>query len=431
LKRSTSQDFKSRQIIETVPSGSSGPANSTPAPPLLNSNKRRLSEHFQTSLKKFLDKKQQPDKMDTSVQSLLKSFRKDKLTESIQSNVINSNRFKSNCSILNESLNEQQGTIRLDDSQIEIKLGSYNASQLNISTDSYLIEKHKLNQSTILKMESLLNEETKKRNEFEFCYCDSAQSFNSLNESKHQEKIEGMLSSKSSVDSEEGYYSNHDSSSTVSTLVNEPTPQSTRLEHYEDLIYSEPPATPQQGSRRLSIYSQITDRSMFDCNLNLPMDYSRFSYNCYSSSNTQQSCTNTSFNSPQPDVLKDDIYLGSDFGIEKSSDDLKSKLKRYKFCSLSSLKQELGVKQFLNKSNSYVSEIKLFFDKNNNSRGGVNNDSSSSSSSSSSSNNSFTNQMNSSNCFEIQNELKNTCSPESNAFKINIKDLISKFEKNK
>lgn len=301
-------------MIETAPSASSsGPAMSTPS--ATSSNKRRLSEHFQSSIKKFLDKKQQIDKQsaaDTSVQGLLKSFRKEKfqnLTPNPVTNLNSNHRFKSNCSILNETLNEQlqQTTGKLDDSQIEIKLdNTLDTSQLNISTDSFSFELSQLNQSTLLKIENLLNEEKQKQTaEFEYSecgvFCDSAQSFNSLADGRHEiekEKcnhIEEILSSKSSVNSEEGYYSNHDSSSTVSTLINETMQKSmatkSKPRHNQDstLIYSEPSITPDISSRRLSIYSQLTDRSMLDCKLNMQFDYSRFSYNCYSASSNNSS----------------------------------------------------------------------------------------------------------------------------------------------
>ena len=115
-----------------------------------------------------------------------------------------------------------------------------------------------------------------------------------------------------------------------------------------------------------------------------------------------------------------DRNSGSMSGGEESLDDSKSKLKRNKFCSLSSLKQEMFGKQhqqqqqnqLINKTNSYVSEIKLFFDNNSNS-----------------------NQLNSSNCFDIESELKISVGSPSesptDSFRVNIKDLISKFEKNK
>ena len=408
MKRSTSQDFKSKQIIETALSSSSGQVMSTPVGPLLSSNKRRLSEHFQSSLKKFLDKKKQPDKTDTRIQGFLKSFHKENLKNLIQKNTINSTRYQSNFSILNETLDEQQAATKLDDSKIETKLSSYNASQLSISTDSFLNLKHKFNQSILLKPESLFNDE-KKKIKLEFFFCDSNQSFSSLSEDKQQEKIDDMLTSKSSVNSEEGYYSNQDSSSTVYTVVNDPTQKLTELQHYEAPIYSEPPVPSQMNNRRLSTCSQITDRSMHDCNFNLPMDYSRFSYNCYSSSNSNQSCQSTTNNFHKLDVFEGNIYIGSDTEGEIGLDKLKTQLRLNKFCSLSSLKQGLFMKQFINKSSSYVSEIKLFFDNNS----------------------SYENKIKSSNCFDIQKELIKYDWPDSDAFEINIKDLISKFEKQK
>lgn len=336
LKRSNSQEFKPKPLVESTTTQT-------------NNNKRRLSEHFQSSIKKLLDKK--TDSKSDGVQNFLKSFRKDKLP----SKLFSSNKYKSNCSILNET-NEFNKSY---ESHIELKLNN-ETSHLNTSHDTSQID-----QSTILKFETLLNENKREittQTDYEFFYCDSVESFNSM----EQQLTPTKLSSKSSINSEEGYYSNHDSSSNTSTLCNDLKP--------DDLMELDEP---------------ILSINMFDCKLSMPVDYSRFSYNCYPSNiNIPQQHENV-----KPEVVND----------------LKAKLTRNKFTSLCSLKHDLRNQdlnysnfQMINKSNSYVSEIKLFFDKNTNR-----------------------------NLDKEEYVMKSECSSESDDFKINIKDLISKFEKNK
>lgn len=336
-----------QQLIETTNAHTTNQTNS----------RRRLSEHFQSSIKKLLDKKP-----DNKTDSLLKSFRRDKISNRLFSN----QKFKSNCSILNESTSNE--TKAQENSPIEIKLDYDQASHLmNTSYMSVYSSFEKIDQSAILKFESILNENNKKINEFDFCYCDSNDSFSSTSKDIILKQTEEIISS----NSEEGYYSNHDSSSTVSTLINE-----------QLMDLDEPPSKQAELS---------------NCKFHIPVDYSRFSYNCYSNENNTNTISNDVDSQQTLTMLPQDL------------NESQVRLTRNKFSSLSSLKQELASKQAsfnsINKSNSYVSEIKLFFDSHHtllpltsqNSR-----------------------------------EDKLNMSSESDVdFKINIKDLISKFEKNK
>jgi hypothetical protein len=259
---------------------------------------------------------------------------------------------------------------------------SNNYSKTELSTLSI----DKMDESTVLKFENLLNKTLNNRqqelnrniddeDDYDCFNSDSTQSFDIKNENNlttiNQEiKIDELLSSKSSINSEEGYYSNRDSSSTVSTLVN-----NTDQPHYSS-------SSPSTSSSSSSSPSSTVDKSIIEaCKLN--MDYSRFSHNFYENDNE-----NDYYSSQIDSIFKSPIIsLNNQTDNNTTNEEYKTKLIRNKFTSLNSLKEKY---QYLN--NNCVSEIKLF-DKNSTSPR-INND-----------------------------QIENT-----DSFRVNIKELISKFE---
>jgi len=131
------------------------------------------------------------------------------------------------------------------------------------------------------------------------------------------------------------------------------------------------------------------------------MDYSRFSHNFYENDNNE----NDYYSSQIDDIFKLPIILlhnqtDNNDTTNEYNNKIANKLIRNKFTSLNSLKQKY---QYLNNNNNCVSEIKLF-------------DNNSSPLSSSSSSNSTSPRI-------TNDQLENT-----DSFRVNIKELISKFE---
>ena len=220
MKKSKSQTMEEQKKEHIIEPPSSVPIN-------IFLNKRRLSEPYQSPLIQHLDTKNHDKCLDKhqsyhSIPYMFKKFyKKEKLKKKLN--------FEEN--LQSDSLNETHETTgnnndnnhpldlsKLDNNtSIEIKLNDFEIIYNNLDVTFEAI-KNPLDESTVLNFGKFLNQKiaTSKNNN------DST----TLLTSSYIEKINkpmniynSSLSSKSSINSEEGYYSNHDSS--VSTVINE------------------------------------------------------------------------------------------------------------------------------------------------------------------------------------------------------------------
>ena len=221
LKKATSHDFNGEFREELL--GKAMTLNHTSA-----GSERRLSEPFQSRLVKILEKKK--DVKSDKLENIFKIFRKDKISKTKLEKELNN--FQAQCSLLDESL-EKMTTKTAEETNLKHEFSLNEPTELKLN-DFKIIYEHldssfdeisnNLDESTIIRFEKFLNKKIASSNQ-NYSMMDQSIDFTEphdvvpdLPEIEPVELLESS-SSKSSIISEEGYFSNHDSS--ISTITNE------------------------------------------------------------------------------------------------------------------------------------------------------------------------------------------------------------------